>query len=75
MDTTHQATTLSVQVGVDFLLKGGLVEVATADGNTKSLGLLLGFASDILEDSVRGIDTTALTEERSDSSARTLGGN
>lgn len=75
MDTTHQAATLTVQVGVDLLLEGGLVEVTTADGNTEGLGLLLGLAGNVLEDGVRGVDTTALTEEGSDGTAGSLGGN
>lgn len=74
MDTAHEAATLTVEVRVDLLLEGGLVEVAGADGDTKSDGLLLGLASDVLVDSERGVDTTALTEEGSDGSARALGG-
>lgn len=74
VDTTHEAATLTVEVGVDLLLKGGLVEVAGADGDTKSDGLLLSLASDVLVDGERGVDTTALTEEGSDGSARALGG-
>lgn len=74
MDTTHEAATLTVKVRVDLLLKGGLVEVAGTDGDTKGDGLLLGLASDVLVDGERGVDTTALTEERSDGSARALGG-
>ena len=74
VDAAHQAAALAVQVRVHLLLEGGLVEVTTADGNTEGLSLLLGLASDVLEDGVRGVDTTTLTEERSDSSARSLGG-
>lgn len=74
VDTTHEAATLTVEIGVDLLLEGGLVEVARADGDTKGNGLLLGLASDILVDGERGVDTTALTEERSHGSARALGG-
>jgi hypothetical protein len=50
VDTTHQAATLTVQVGVDLLLEGGLVHVSGTDGNAKGDSLLLGLAGDILED-------------------------
>lgn len=73
MDTTHEAATLTVEVRVDLLLKGGLVEVAGADGDTHGDSLLLGLASDVLEDSEGGVDATALTEEGSDGAARALG--
>lgn len=75
VDTTHQAATLTVQVRVDLLLKGGLVQVAGTDGNTQGNGLLLSLASHVLVDGERGVDTTALTEQRADSTAGTLGGN
>jgi hypothetical protein len=72
VDTTHQAATLTVEVRVDLLLKGGLVEVARANGDTKGNGLLLGLASHILVDGERRVDTTALTEEAADSTAGAL---
>jgi hypothetical protein len=75
VDTTHQATTLTVEVGVDLLLECGLVHVSGADGNTEGDGLLLGLAGDVLKDGDGGVDTTALTEEGADGTARTLGGN
>jgi hypothetical protein len=50
VDTAHQAATLTVQVGVDLLLEGGLVHVSGTDGNTEGDSLLLGLAGDILED-------------------------
>jgi hypothetical protein len=75
VDTTHQATTLTVQVGVDLLLESGLVQVSTANSDTESDCLLLGVASDVLEDSDGGVDSTTLTEESSNGSARALGGN
>lgn len=75
VDTTHEATTLTVEVGVDLLLEGGLVEVTGTDGNTHGDGLLLGLAGNVLEDGNGGVDTTALTEESADSTAGTLGGN
>lgn len=74
MDTTHQAATLTVEVRVDLLLEGGLVEVAGADGDTESDSLLLSLAGDVLVDSERGVDATTLTEEGADGTAGTLGG-
>jgi hypothetical protein len=74
VDTAHEAATLTVQVRVDLLLEGGLVEVARADGNTECTSLLLGVTSDVLVDSEGGVDATALTEEGTDGTARTLGG-
>lgn len=75
VDSAHQATTLTVQVGVDLLLEGGLVEVAGADGNTEGDSLLLGLAGNVLVDGDGGVDTAALTEESADSAAGALGGN
>jgi hypothetical protein len=75
VDTTHQATALAIQVGVDLLLECGLVHVSGTDGNTEGDSLLLGLASDVLEDGNGGVDTTALAEERSDSTAGALGSN
>jgi hypothetical protein len=75
VDTSHQATTLTVQVGVDFLLECGLVQVSTSNTHTEGNCLLLGLASYILVDSDGGVDTTAFAEESSHSSARSLGGN
>jgi hypothetical protein len=74
VDTAHQATALAVQVGVDLLLEGGLVEVAGADGDTESNSLLLGLAGDVLEDGDGRVDTAALTEESADGAAGALGG-
>ena len=73
MDTTHQATTLTIQIGVHLLLKGSLVKVTAADGNAESNSLLLGLASYILVDGNRRVDATALTEERADGTTGTLG--
>lgn len=73
VDTAHQATTLAVEIGVDLLLEGGLVEVAGADGNTEGNSLLLGLTGDVLVDGNGGVDTTTLTEERADGTARALG--
>ena len=74
VDTAHQAATLTVQVRVDLLLEGGLVEVTRSHGDTHGDGPLLGLTSDILVDSNGGVDTTALTEERADGTAGALGG-
>jgi hypothetical protein len=75
VDTSHQATTLTVKVGVDLLLEGGLVKVTGSDGNTHGNCFLLGLAGDVLEDGDGGVDTTSLAEESSNGSARALGGN
>lgn len=72
MDAAHQAATLTIEIGVYLFLEGGLVQIATAHGNTESNSLLLSLASDILVHSNGRVDTTALTEEGSDSSARSL---
>lgn len=74
VDTTHQAATLTVQVRVDLLLEGGLVEVTTANGNTESDSLLFSLASHVLVDGEGGVDATTLAEERADSAAGALGG-
>lgn len=75
VDTTHQATALAVEIGVDLLLEGGLVEVARADSDTESDSLLLGLTGDILEDGDGRVDAAALTEEGAHGAAGTLGGN
>ena len=75
VDTTHKAAALAVKVRVDLLLEGGLVEVAGADGDTKSDGPLLGLTGDVLEDGDGGVDTAALTEEGAHGAAGALGGN
>lgn len=72
VDTTHQATTLTVKVTVDLLLKGGLVHVARSNGHTEGNSLLLSLASHVLEDGDTGVDTTALLEESADGTSRTL---
>lgn len=72
VNSTHQATALAVQVTVDLLLKGGLVHVACADGNTERDGLLLGLAGHVLVDGDRRVDAAALAEERAHCAAGTL---
>ena len=72
VDATHEAAALTVEVRVDLLLEGGLVEVAAADGDTESDGLLLGLAGDVLVDGEGRVDATSLAEERSDGAAGTL---
>lgn len=73
VDTAHEAATLTVKVRVDLLLEGGLIQVAGTNGDTHGNGLLLGLAGHILEHGEGGVDTTALTEQGSDSAARALG--
>lgn len=75
MNTAHKATTLAVKVRVDFLLKGGFVEVAGADGDTESDGFFLGLAGYVLVDGDGGVDATAFAEEGAYGAAGTLGGN
>jgi hypothetical protein len=72
VDTAHEAATLTVEIRVDLLLKGGLVEVPTSDGDTEGNGLFAGQAGDVLEDGNGGVDTTALLEEGADGAARAL---
>lgn len=73
VDTAHKAASLTVEVRVDLLLKGGQVHVSGADGNTEGGGLLESLASDILVDSDGGVDATALAEKGADSAAGSLG--
>lgn len=68
-------TTLSVKVRVDLLLEGGLVKVTGTNGDTKGNSLLLGATGHILVNGNGRVDTTALEEKSSDSSARTLRSN
>jgi hypothetical protein len=73
VDTAHQTAALAVEIGVDLLLEGGLVEVAGADGDTEGNSLLLGLASDVLEDGDGGVDAAAFTEQSADRAAGALG--
>jgi hypothetical protein len=75
VDSAHQAATLTVQVGVDLLLEGGLVHVSGTDGDTEGNSLLLGLAGDVLEDGNGGVDTAAFTEESADGATGALGRN
>jgi hypothetical protein len=75
VNTTHQATTLTVQVGVDLLLESGLVQVSRSNTNTESNRLLLSVTSNILENGDGGVNSTTLTEESANGAARSLGGN
>jgi hypothetical protein len=72
VDTTHQATSLTVKVRVDLLLEGGQVHVSGTDGDTESGGLLESLAGDVLVDGNGGVDTTALLEKGADGTAGTL---
>lgn len=64
METYHASFT--IQVRVNLLLKGGLVHVARADGDTDGDGLLLCLACDVLEDGNTGVDTPTLLEKSAD---------
>ena len=74
LDTAHEDTSLSVEVRVDLLLKGGVVSVTGTDGDGESSSLLLGLAGDVLVDGDGSVDTSALEEEGSDGSSGSLGG-
>jgi len=74
LDTTHEDTSLTVEVREDLFLKRGLVKVTGSDGDTEGDGLLLGLTGDILPDGDGRVDTSSLEEESSDSSSRSLGG-
>jgi hypothetical protein len=74
LNTTHETTPFTVQVTVDFLLKGGLVKVSGTDCHAESDGFFFRFTGDVLEDSERGVDTSAFFKERADGTAGTLGG-
>lgn len=74
VDAAHKAAALTVEVRVDLLLEGGLVEVAGANGDTHGNGLLLSLAGEVLEDGKGRVDAAALAEEGADSAARALGG-
>ena len=73
LDTTHETSSLTVQVTVDFLLKGRLVEVPGADTDTEGDGFFRGFAGHVLEDGEGRVDASALFEETTDCSAGTFG--
>lgn len=74
VDAAHQAAALAVEVGVDLLLEGCLVEVTRADGDAEGDGLLLGVAGDVLVDGDGGVDAAALAEEGAHGAAGALGG-
>jgi hypothetical protein len=69
VDAAHEATALAVQVRVDLLLEGRLVEVSAADAHTQRNGLLLSLACHILVDGDGGVNATALTEKRAHGAA------
>ena len=75
MDGTHQDTTLTDEIRVDFLVESGLIQITSADTDTESDSAVLSLARDILENGEGGVDTTALLEETTDSETGTLGGN
>lgn len=69
LDTTHEDTSLSVEVRVDFLFESGVVAVTGTDTDGHGDGLFLCLASDVLVDGDRGVDTSTLLEESSDGSS------
>ena len=73
MDSAHQAASLAVKVGVDFLLESGFVEVPTTNSDTKCNGFLLGLSSDILIDGNGRVDASSFAEEGSYSAAGAFG--
>lgn len=73
VDAAHEAAALAVQVGVDFLLEGGLVHVARADGDAERDSLFFGFARHVLEDGDGAVDAAALAEEGTNGAAGSFG--
>lgn len=74
LDGTHQDTTLTDEIRVDFLVEGGLIQVSGTNTDTKGNGALLSLAGGILENSEGRVDTATFLEKTTDSEARTLGG-
>ena len=74
VDTSHQTSTFTVQIAVDFLLKGGLVKISGSDGDTQCHSLFFGLTGNVLEDRDGGVDASAFLEEGSDGTAGTFGG-
>lgn len=72
-DTSHEDTTLTVEVRVDLLLERRLVRVTGSDGDGERARLLHGLASHVLPDGDRRVDSAALLEQGADGAARTLG--
>lgn len=72
VDTTHQTTSFTVQIGVDLLFKRGLVDVTGTNGDSQGNGLFFGLAGDVVPDGVGGVNTSALLEQGSDGSTGTL---
>ena len=74
LNATHETSSLTVQVTVDFFLEGRLVEISGTDTDTESDGFFLGFAGDVLEDGEGRVDASAFFEETADCATGTLGG-
>lgn len=72
LKTSHQASTLAVQVAVHLLLKSGFVEITRSDCDSHGNSLFQGFARDILMHGNARIDTSAGQELRSHSSSASL---
>ena len=75
LDTTHETSSFTVQVTVDFLLKGRLVEISGTDTDSEGDGFFFGFAGHVLEDGEGRVDASAFFEETADCSAGTFGSN
>jgi hypothetical protein len=75
LDTAHETSSFTIQVTIDFLFKGGLVQVSRADCDTEGNGFFFGLPADILEDGKGGVNPAAFFEEGANSAARALGGN
>jgi hypothetical protein len=74
LNTTHETSSLTVQVTVDFFLESRLVEISGPDTDTESDGFFLRFAGHVLEDGERRVDASAFLEETADRAAGTFGG-
>ena len=74
MNSAHETSSLTVQVTVDFLLKGRLVEISGTDTDSEGDGFFLGFAGHVLEDGEGRVDASAFFEETADSAAGTFRG-
>lgn len=75
LNGTHQDTTLTKEIRVDFLFKGGLVQVTGTNTDTQGNSTLASLAASILVDCERRVDTTAFLEQTADSETGALGSN
>jgi len=72
MNTSHEATAFSIEIGVYFLLKCCLVQVSASDPNAHCDSLLEGFAGNVLVHSDGRIDSATFAEKRSDRATGSL---